>query len=200
MAIEKAGGIAAYDTEQPGTYAFHPFLGHGLAWLSDLVGIDYFETVGCVHLGTASHPCDDAVQAITNLPHLSEVELGWVNIPDATMCHFEGVPLRYLKIIRCKISPVGWNSLARLTKLRTLEFNGPNIDNASLSHIIGLTNLKGLGLYQTQVSDAGLQSLKGLSQLDSLWLSDNSLITDKGVRELQRALPGIQINAPHLRQ
>jgi hypothetical protein len=41
----------------------------------------------------------------------------------------------------------------------------------------------------TQVTDAGLKELKDLKQLTSLYLGDNK-VTDDGVADLQKALPG----------
>jgi hypothetical protein len=50
----------------------------------------------------------------------------------------------------------------------------------------------GLWLTNTQVSDAGLVHLQRLSGLKEISLKD-TLVTDKGVAELQRALPGLKI-------
>ena len=47
-------------------------------------------------------------------------------------------------------------------------------------------------LSETRVTDAGLQSLRGLTKLRfvNLW---RSKVTDEGVRELREALPNAQI-------
>ena len=45
-----------------------------------------------------------------------------------------------------------------------------------------------VGLINTKVSDAGLEHLKGLTQLQMLLL-DNTKVSDAGVKKFQQALP-----------
>ena len=65
-----------------------------------------------------------------------------------------------------------------------------DVSNAGLDHLKGLTNLQELRLFGTQVSDAGLAHLKGLSKLQTLDLgytqvSDEGLAHLKGLTNLQ---------------
>ena len=55
-----------------------------------------------------------------------------------------------------------------------------------------MTNLSSLYLWGTQVTDAGLVHLKGLTNLICLELAE-ARGTDAGVAELQRALPNCKI-------
>ena len=50
-----------------------------------------------------------------------------------------------------------------------------------------------LNLYGTAVTDAGLEQLKGLKHLRSLYLWQTK-VTPEGVKALQAALPGCDIN------
>jgi hypothetical protein len=52
--------------------------------------------------------------------------------------------------------------------------------------------LRTLNLSDTPISDAGLEHLKGLTQLQGLMLA-HTKVTDAGVRELQKALPKCSI-------
>jgi hypothetical protein len=56
-----------------------------------------------------------------------------------------------------------------------------------------MNRLSWLDLAQTNVSDAGLVSLKGLNNLVRLELQKTS-ITDAGVNDLRKALPNCQID------
>ena len=47
----------------------------------------------------------------------------------------------------------------------------------------------------TQITDAGLEHLKGLTQLRTLGLVDTKA-TDKGVKEIRKALPKTSIYGP----
>ncbi len=66
---------------------------------------------------------------------------------------------------------------------QTLDLQGTQLTDAGLEHLKGLTNVGSLNLSGTQVSDAGLCHLKGLSSLMDLDLA-NTQITDEGLKHL----------------
>ena len=61
--------------------------------------------------------------------------------------------------------------------------------DAGLEHLKGLTNLQSLYLDGTKITDSGLVHLKGLPNLDNLWLpkqiTDSGLVHLKGMTNLQ---------------
>lgn len=63
-------------------------------------------------------------------------------------------------------------------------FHGTQISDAGLVHLKGLTNIQMLDLQDTKISDAGLVHLEGLTKLDWLWLSDTK-VTDAGLVHLK---------------
>lgn len=84
------------------------------------------------------------------------------------------------------------------SELQTLGLHDTQITNAGLVHLKGLTNLQNLGIGRTQITDAGLVHLKELTNLTSLSLPKQ--ITDAGLRHLKGltnlqdlTLAGIQI-------
>ena len=71
---------------------------------------------------------------------------------------------------------------------------GFEVADAGLEHLKGLTNLKTLYLNSTNVTDAGLKHLKGLTTLQTLYLhrtqvTDTGLEHLKGLTKLQRPVP-----------
>lgn len=82
--------------------------------------------------------------------------------------------------------------VGRLGQLERLYLVGPSMTDARLVHIEGLTKLQGLSLDDSKVSDAGLVHLKGLRRLKSLNL-EGTKVTAAGVRELQKALPNLNM-------
>ena len=62
---------------------------------------------------------------------------------------------------------------------------------AWLGELLG-EELRTLSLSGTQVTDAGLECLRGLTELRELALSNNQ-VTDAGVNELKKALPNVSI-------
>jgi hypothetical protein len=101
-----------------------------------------------------------------------------------------------------------------------LATSGPLIDDAALTCVLGLPNLKSLDLAFSNVGDAGVEHISRLSHLEELRLegsdvSDLSIpilsrmrslrrlvvthtqITWTGARQLQAALPGCDVQGPH---
>ncbi len=74
-----------------------------------------------------------------------------------------------------------------------VNLNGTQITDAGLVHLEGLTSLQELNLDNThQITDAGLVHLEGLTSLRMLFLH-NTQITDAGVAKLKEALPECDI-------
>ncbi len=65
-----------------------------------------------------------------------------------------------------------------------VDLRGQEVTDAGLEHLKGLTELRYLNLSNRKVSDAGLQHLKGLSQLRVLWL-DGTKVSDAGLEHLK---------------
>ena len=74
-----------------------------------------------------------------------------------------------------------------------LNLSYTQVSDAGLVHLRGLTNLSELNLGFTQVSDAGLVHLARLTKLSSLNLF-RSHVTEAGVKALREALPNLRIS------
>ena len=78
----------------------------------------------------------------------------------------------------------GLESIKTLTNLSGLYLTDSGITDDGLLQIKDLTNLKGLYLMNNpKVSDAGLEHLKGLTKVRNLWLNGTS-VTDAGLEHL----------------
>ena len=73
-----------------------------------------------------------------------------------------------------------------------VDLSSSGVSDAGLQELKGLTQLQWLDLGSTKVSDAGLGYLKGLIQLRELDLFGTN-VTDAGVKNLQQALPNCHI-------
>ncbi|MGH7792729.1 MAG: hypothetical protein ACREOB_10505, partial [Thermodesulfobacteriota bacterium] len=74
--------------------------------------------------------------------------------------------------------------LRELAELEWLWLSGSQITDAGLAYLTGMTKLKELSLTSTKISDAGLIHLQWLAELESLWLPGNQ-ITDTGLAYLK---------------
>lgn len=124
------------------------------------------------------------------------VSLGWL-IHKARQ---EGIAVAALKEMGCDVTYGNNNAhqgsptvLERLRKLlgesesrnvTKVIGSKSQITDAGMVHVQGLTQLQTLWLNDTQVADAGLAHLVGLTQLQYLWLNDTQ-ITDAGLVNLR---------------
>ncbi len=91
------------------------------------------------------------------------------------------------------VTNAGLKQIARLTNLRELDLASVGgITDDGLASLQPLTKLRWLNLYNAPITDAGLEHLKGMTELETLWLNGTS-VTDEGVRQLQDALPKLQM-------
>ncbi|MFP6610941.1 MAG: hypothetical protein VB835_01430, partial [Pirellulales bacterium] len=66
----------------------------------------------------------------------------------------------------------------------TVRLGFSKITDAGLEHLKGLTELKELLLYNTKITDAGLEHLKGLTNLELLIIR-HTQVTDAGLEHLK---------------
>ncbi len=66
----------------------------------------------------------------------------------------------------------------------SVYYRGGEVTDAGLEYLKGLTHLQYLGLINTRVTDEGMDRLRGLSQLERLWLNGTE-VTDAGLKRLE---------------
>ncbi|MAG94272.1 MAG: hypothetical protein CMJ48_11040 [Planctomycetaceae bacterium] len=78
-------------------------------------------------------------------------------------------------------------------EILALNLDRTQVSDAGLQHLRGLSDLEYLWLEGTRVTDAGLKHLEGSSKLKGIWL-EGTQVTPKGVKQLQEALPKCKIH------
>jgi hypothetical protein len=123
-----------------------------------------------------------------------EVYLWDYSVDDAFLVHVSALThLERLVIDVPEVTDAGLANLAGLTELRGLLFiSDTNVTDAGLVYIKRLSNLRLLNLTGTKVSSAGLRHLVDLHKLEYLELARKQ-ITDADITELKRALPKLAI-------
>lgn len=61
---------------------------------------------------------------------------------------------------------------------------GPQVDDTELKYFADLTDLEELIFYETDVTDAGLENLKGLPNLETLYVGASPRITEAGLASM----------------
>jgi outer membrane protein assembly factor BamB len=106
--------------------------------------------------------------------------------------------LRELDLSLTAISDTGLAQLVPLAKLERLEllysegFAGPQVTDVGLQMLRGHRQLRSLNLVGARITDAGLRLLSHLNQLESLRLA-NTHLSDAAVARLQQQLPKCRI-------
>ena len=137
---------------------------------------------------------DVDLKGVDRLTGLRDIMLTSRNVTDTSLVQLRGLKeLRILHLGETKISDSSLVNLKGLTELRTLDLRGTQVTNSGLVNLTGLTKLQELDLSYTKVTDVGLVQLKGLRDLQELNLFRAGEITDAGVAELKKALPGCAI-------
>jgi len=135
-----------------------------------------------LHL-TTTKVTDAGLENINGLMELRLLAVADTKVTDAGLEHLKVlVKLFYLNVAGTKVSGTGLECLEGLAQLQVLNLWGTQVTDAGLVHLRRLNMLKWLGL--SHISDAGLENLKGLTNLRVLWLKD-STITDAGVTYLE---------------
>lgn len=117
-----------------------------------------------------SNVTDQVIAPLKDVTSLVEVRLGTTRVTDA-----------------------GLAALATLPYLEVLGLELTAVTDAGIAKLKGLSNLASLNLYGTAVTDAALEHLSGLKHLRNLYLWQTK-VTPEGVKKLQDALPGLDIN------
>jgi RNA polymerase sigma factor (sigma-70 family) len=101
--------------------------------------------------------------------------------------------LRILYLHHTSIGDAGVANLRDLKSLTTLDLFDTRVTDAGMEHLAEwMPHLEWLELSDTQVTDAGLRFLKGLRHLRHLDVR-RTKVTDAGVEDLRRALPGLDL-------
>ena len=150
-------------------------------WLRTLFGDDMFDTV--IEVVTYR---DAALEHIGQLPGLQSLDFYCgADVTDKGLAHLRDVPrLRKLRFgPTYEITDAGLANLRFLKHLQRLEMEFVPMTDARMQYLQGLTELEELSL-GPEVTDTGLSYLAGLSKLSSLSLGSNR-ITGSGLKQLK---------------
>ena len=183
------------------------FTNSGLPHLSDLRQLQVLHLTNCTAL------TDEGMTHLSQLPHLRVLILP-SSITDAgiEVLTKHNTKLTHLCLERSAITDRGLQHLSRLSSLNTLDLSGSgNITDAGLIHLSTIKSLRALKInglgglpwkrnrtrdeydaisdrtkIQPQYSDAGVEALTALPNLDDLDICLNDNLTDKTIGSLKQ--------------
>lgn len=84
------------------------------------------------------------------------------------------------------------NLPASADQVTFMSLSYTNVTDAGLQELVGLTNIQALHLQDTRVTDEGLKHLAPLTKLTFLSLSGTK-VSDEGVKEFKRQRPNCEV-------
>ena len=196
-AIRKAGGNAWYPWQMSAGVATKEnamSIGPpGPKWLTKALGPEYFGRVYMLEM--LPRDPESIFGQIEQLNDVVIIGLDSSHITDAGLSHLSRMnQLEILSISRCKnISSFGMVHLKGLTRLKELSLWRTDVDDAGLPHLRNLVNLDHLDLAETRITDNGLKELIHFTKLKELDITSTN-VTRAGVRRLSRSLPNCWIH------
>jgi hypothetical protein len=188
--VREAGGDVSYDYELDASFNAIGESPSGPVWLRNLLGDDFFNSVVAVE----SYE-DKPLRFITRFPHLRYVNFSCgVDVTDAGMANLKDVPeLRKLSFggFQERVTNRGLAYLRFLPKLQQLRLRGAPITDADLQYIEGMTELEELAI-DGGITDAGLTHLHGMKRLKLLDVR-HTRVTRQGAAAMQGILPNCKI-------
>jgi Leucine-rich repeat (LRR) protein len=149
----------------------------GIAILKSLPLLERLNLSRCAITGNGIAP-------VASLKKLRELSLEATKVDDDGLRHISTLPnLRELNLWNTKITSAGLRHLTKLTNLESLEIESEKITDESVAHLSSLTRLKELWPSR-EFSNRGLESVRKMEGLESLWLEYAQSVTDKGLESL----------------
>ena len=131
-----------------------------------------------------SEATDDALKHVAGLKNLKSLLLNDVPISDEGLAHLVDLqaPLTNLDLRGTAVSNSGLRHIVHLQTLRGLRFSGESgsttVDDEGMQFVAELANLKALALDNLWVGDLGIEKLKGLANLEELYLASTTIGDD----------------------
>lgn len=130
---------------------------------------------------------------LKKLPKLESLELPECGVTDADLKELASLTkLEDIDLALNKISGAGIKNLAGLKNLKSLVLDKCGLRDDDAAALASLTQLEVLQLIDNPITNAGAKELHALKNLSKLNLTATK-VDDKGVAELKKALPKVEI-------
>jgi len=125
---------------------------------------------------------------------LNNLNLRGTNITGVGLSALRDLPIGNLYLGNAQVDDEGLKSIGLLAKLRSIELDRTQITDAGIEYLEGLReSLRSLSLCHTNLTDEAIVHLEKLTNLGGIDLFGTQL-TEEGVKRLQHALPDCFIN------
>ncbi|QGQ22043.1 protein kinase [Gimesia benthica] len=127
----------------------------------------------------------DGLKHFSDLGKMQNFRMNLSTITGDGFKYFTKLNLISIAVYKSSISHAALQSIGELEQLISLDLSSSQIDDAGLGYLTGLTKLEKLFIHANhQITDEGLKHLKGMRDLQVLTVT-NGQITDEGIMYLQ---------------
>jgi Leucine-rich repeat (LRR) protein len=118
---------------------------------------------------------DSQLALLKYFPHLRSVDISGKEITNAGLKYLpDAKQLFSLSVMQCPIMDASLGRLAALPQLRSLNLRSDSLTSKGLSQLQHVASLKNLMLFSA-VDESALSALVDVDQIDSLWLSNETI-------------------------
>ena len=191
-AVTKAGGKAAIDPKlSPDARVAAKF---EAATDAVLTSLKKYPQIGAIDAFDAAKCTDKGFAALKELPHLRRLVLGKSNLtPAAVNAVGQCKELRYLGLVAAGLTDAKLAGLKNLDRLEHLSINdNPQVSDKGMQTVKGFERLRVLYLGNTGITDKGLAELRGLDGLRTLNVA-NTKVTADAAEKFADELPNLRV-------
>jgi len=139
--------------------------------------------ITAVNLGKTSVK-DDDLKRLAELKSLKTLVLVETLVSDTGLLYLKDISLNSISLVSTQITDKGLGYLSNMPSLTILYVSETAISNAGVERLKDMIQLDILFLANTQIDDIGLGHLAGLTNLRQLYMN-NTRITDSGLKHLK---------------
>lgn len=141
--------------------------------------------VTAIDLSTARGLDGESLKPLSACTGLTSLSLAGVPIGDDALADIANLSaLKKLTLSKTRVTDSGLAQLQKLSALESLDLGSTRISGAGLENLAGLANLRQLYADHCRIMDAALPTIARHARLETLVLSYNTLLTDRGLAAL----------------
>jgi hypothetical protein len=191
-------------------------------WLCDLFGVNFFGEITAASIRPGVIASEAGMETLERLSRVEHLDLVGGRITDAGLRHVQACArLKTLRLLGVQATDRGMEYVSGLKNLETLFLVGSHVTDRGFERFSGLLHLKRLYLLENRLTSGCLATVSQLPCLEELYIGglafDDSAVsrlvylrrlkvlmllhtkvTDDGLNEIKRALPGCKVAAEKL--
>jgi hypothetical protein len=133
------------------------------------------------------------MKELGKLKQLRVLDLRVPKVTDTGLSDLAGLENIQMLLAPHAMTDRGLKEVGKFKQLETLDITYSRVTDAGMKELAGLAKLNWLDLRDTAVTDVGIVELAALKQLRWVNVDASGRVTEKGIRKLEKAVPGLHV-------